>query len=55
MFKKIETEEDVSKVASMASSIWQSHFGPMFEQEELTKLIEAIQSKQAIKAQIEDG
>ena len=55
MYKKIESDEDVNALVSLAHEIWRDHFKSMFDSEILTQVIEGVQSKKAILSQIEGG
>lgn len=55
MYKKIESEHDVNDLVAMAYEIWSKHFGQMFDSDTLTKLIEGVQSKTAILADLKNG
>jgi ribosomal protein S18 acetylase RimI-like enzyme len=54
-YSKISSSEDVNILASMAYEIWTEHFGSMFDEKTLQKLVEVAQSKKTILSQIEDG
>ncbi len=43
VYRKIESDDDVNVLVSMAHDIWSDHFKAMFDIEILSKLIEAAQ------------
>jgi diamine N-acetyltransferase len=55
MYQPIETKTDISTVAQLAGEIWESHFGPMFEKDVLTYIIDKVQSENAISEYIHKG
>ena len=55
IYKKIESDDGINILVSMAHEIWSNHFKTMFDSETLPKLIEAVQSRKAIRSEIEDG
>ncbi|MDQ6972714.1 MAG: GNAT family N-acetyltransferase [Mariprofundaceae bacterium] len=55
MFKKIETENEITHLVTMAHEIWSEYFGSIFDSGILPKLIEGAQSRRIILSQIKDG
>ena len=55
MYSKIETESEIDDLVEMAHEIWSDHFGSMFDDETLPKLIVGAQSKEVILSQMKDG
>ena len=55
MYSKIEKEREIDYLVSLAYKIWSAHFGTLFDSETVSKLIEAVQSKEAIINQISNG
>lgn len=54
-FRKIETNEEIDALVSVAKEIWTEHFGKIFDSEILPRLIEGAQSKRVILSQIDEG
>ena len=55
MYEKVESDEDINALVSLAHEIWSDHFTSMFDSKTLTQVIEGVQSKKAILSQIEGG
>ena len=53
MYQKIESDEDVNALVSLAHEIWGDHFKSIFDSKTLAQVIEGVQSKKAILSQIE--
>ena len=54
IYKKIESDDGINILVSMAHEIWSNHFKTMFDSETLPKLIEAVQSRKAIRSSLRD-
>jgi len=55
MFKKINTEHDITHLVEMAHEIWSEYFGTLFDSETLPKVIEAAQSRRVILSHMKHG
>ncbi|MDY6958460.1 MAG: GNAT family N-acetyltransferase [Halobacteriota archaeon] len=54
-YRRVESDDDIDVLVSMARDIWSDCFKDMFDSKTLPKLIESAQSKRAILAHIRDG
>ena len=54
-YLKIESENQIKRLANIAREIWFDYFGPMFEKDTLAYLFNQVQSKKAISNQIKEG
>ncbi|MDY6866242.1 MAG: GNAT family N-acetyltransferase, partial [Halobacteriota archaeon] len=54
-YRRVESDDDIDVLVSMARDIWSDCFKDMFDSKTLKKLIESAQSKRAILAHIRDG
>ncbi len=55
MYIAVENKNHIELLAGLAREIWTNHFGPMLGTEILKKIIEKVQSQEAIANQIEEG
>lgn len=55
MYIKVDTENQINSLVEMANDIWSGYFRLFFDNDTLSKLIEAAQSKRVILGHIEKG
>ena len=55
MYSKVETLEDIRKLAVMAEEIWTDYFGDMFGAEAARDLVRQAQSVEAIREHLKEG
>ncbi|MFV0343960.1 MAG: GNAT family N-acetyltransferase [Anaerocolumna sp.] len=51
----VKSEEDIQRVATLASEIWHEYFPFILKEEQINYMVEKFQSAHAIKDQFEDG
>ena len=54
-YQKVQSTKDVDTLVTVAHEIWTEYFGTMVDGKILAKIIDAVQSKDAIQSQIENG
>ena len=54
-YTKVQSPKDVNTLVKVAHEIWTEYFGTMVDGDILGMIIDAVQSKQAIQSQIENG
>jgi ribosomal protein S18 acetylase RimI-like enzyme len=55
MYVAVENDRQIERVARLAKEIWTNHFSQMIGKDILDLIIDHVQSKEAIKKQIDDG
>lgn len=55
MYIEVKNDSQVELLAQLAKEIWTTHFSRMITREILEVIIEAVQSKEAIAKQMDDG
>ncbi|MGB3637041.1 MAG: GNAT family N-acetyltransferase [Rivularia sp. (in: cyanobacteria)] len=54
-FKIVDNPEAISQVAKLAKEIWNQHYSPIIGNEQVSYMLDTIQSEDAIKQQINEG
>lgn len=55
MIKRVQTGEEVVRVAALAREIWSEHYVKIIGQEQVDYMLATFQSAEAIQSQIESG
>lgn len=54
-FKIVDNPEAISQVAKLAKEIWNQHYSPIIGNEQVSYMLDTIQSEDAINQQINEG
>lgn len=55
ILKKVNTTEDIEKVASLADEIWHEHYKGIISDDQIDYMVGKFQSKEAITIQLQSG